>query len=144
MTTAFSAFRMRVFAVIMACAFTAGFVVDATAEPVEDSRGTIERQLDAFQRDAWDEAYAFASPGVKRSFPTVESFSNMVRQGYPMVWRPQDVLFLDAEESDGRIVHRVRLVGPDGQAYIATYVLEPSETGWLIAAVFIEEEAGSA
>ena len=95
----------------------------ATAEPVDETRAVIAQQLDAFQRDAWDEAYAFAAPGVKRSFPTVDSFSQMVRQGYPMVWRPSDVEFLGATEERGLIWHRLRLIGPDGGRYIATYIL---------------------
>lgn len=129
-------------AALLATALAA--VQPAQAEPLDETRAVIELQLDAFQRDAWDEAYGYAAPGVRSVYPNVESFAQMVQSGYPMVWRPQDVLFVGAYELDGRIVHRLRLIGPDGRAYVATYVLEPSDAGWLIAAVMIEEAPGVA
>ena len=114
----------------------------ASAQPYDESRGVIERQLEAFEQNAWEEAYSFAAPGIQRMFPTVDSFGKMVREGYPMVWKRESTEFLGAEAVDGKMVHRLRLVGADGRAYIAVYVMQQVGDEWLVAAVYIEQEQG--
>ena len=53
-----------------------------------DIEATIGRQLEAFRADAFDDAFTFASPMIQGLFRTPETFGEMVRNGYPMVWRP--------------------------------------------------------
>ena len=98
--------------------------------------GTIESQLDAFQRDDWPQAFSYATPKLRRLFGTPENFRAMVRGGYQSVYRPQTVEFLDARIIEGRTGQAVRFVGPQGDAVIAIYTMEQQPDGsWRIAAV---------
>ncbi len=100
--------------------------------------GTIRSQIDAFLEDDFDRAFSYASPMIQGIFRTPENFGVMVRKGYPMVWRPLVVRFLDLSETDGRIVQRVQLVDQDGVTYVAEYEMIETEDGWQINGVRIE------
>ena len=54
-------------------------------------RQTIQSQIEAFQADDFPRAFTFASPAIKGMFGTSENFGAMVKQGYPMVYRPAEV-----------------------------------------------------
>lgn len=111
----------------------------AAADPAAESRAVIERQLDAFAADDFDEAYSYAAPSIQRIFPTPQVFEQMVRGGYAMVIAPPEVAFLGAEAiPGGTIAHRLRLVGQDGVAYIARYYLREVDGAWRITGVDIE------
>ena len=64
-------------------------------------QSVISDQIEAFLAEDTTRAFDFASPFIQRKFGTPETFGDMVRQGYPMVWQPSDVTFLDLEVIDG-------------------------------------------
>lgn len=102
--------------------------------------GVIQAQLDAFQRDAWAEAWSHASPGIQAMFGTPERFRSMVTRGYQPVYRPQAVEFLDLVVEQGRPTQRVALIGPDGVGVVAHYYMEQQPDGsWKIAGVTLFE-----
>jgi len=94
----------------------------------------ITRQLEAFRRDDAAQAYAFAGPTIRTLFPTPEIFIEMVRRGYPPVYRSRQVEFGPLAMRDGELVQEVELVGPDGSPATALYSLvqDPSGT-WVIS-----------
>ncbi|MEM9726851.1 MAG: DUF4864 domain-containing protein [Pseudomonadota bacterium] len=106
-----------------------------------ESRAIIERQLDAFQRDAWAEAYSFAAPEIRQVFPSAEIFADMVRGAYPMVWRPSGVDFLE-DSAAGATEHRhlLRLIDADGEAHLALYELRLVNGAWRISGVRVMKE----
>lgn len=114
-------------------ALAAVFGGAAAADPAAETRDVIERQLEAFSRDAWAEAFTFAAPGIQDLFGTPERFGQMVRQGYPMVWRPADVEFLDlAPREDGGVVQRLRIVDEAGVEHYLLYGLAKTGDAWRI------------
>ena len=46
----------------------------------------INGQIEAFQRDDFNAAFSYASPGIQGIFGTAERCGQMVRNGYPTVW----------------------------------------------------------
>lgn len=112
----------------------------AADDDVAQARDVIERQLEAFSRDAWAEAFAFAGPGVRNQFQTPERFAEMVRRGYPMVWRPDSVRFLDAETRGAYQVQRLRVTDADGDAYLLRYYLQQIDGVWRIEGVDFDKE----
>lgn len=117
----------------------------AAASEADDTRSVIEQQLDAMSRDDWPGAYRFAAPSIQQIFPTPDLFANMVRRGYPMVWRPSSVEFLgsgylDDAPATGVYLQRLRFVDQDGVSYIGRYYLRRVEGVWRIAGVEIERE----
>lgn len=93
----------------------------------------ITSQVDAFRRDAGEEAFSFASPNIQSMFHDAPHFMAMVRQGYPPVYRPRSFAFDRLVTIDGRIVQRVMIIGPDGAAALALYTMEREPDGtWRI------------
>ena len=105
----------------------------------------IERQLDAFRRDAATEAFGYASPAIQRLFGDPATFMAMVRSGYRAVYRPRSVTFADAATTPRGPVQRVVFVGPDGRTVLATYLMQRQPDGtWRINGVTLEEAPGLA
>jgi hypothetical protein len=97
-------------------------------------RRVIEAQIAAFRRDDGPAAFSFASPSIRSMFRTAETFMGMVKSGYRPVYRPREVNFLDMVDQDGSPAQRVFLLGPEGEAVVAVYVMERQPDGaWRIA-----------
>lgn len=106
---------------------------DPAAQPGIES--TIRSQIDAFLVDDFARAFDFASPGIKNMFGSPDRFGEMVQSGYPMVWRPAEVRFLDLREFRGRLVQRVMITDQQGQLHLLDYLMIETEEGWQIAGV---------
>lgn len=125
----------------LAALFVFGTAVGSTSAEEAGSagiEGTIRGQIDAFLADDFATAFTYASPMIRSIFRTPENFGLMVRQGYPMVWRPSDLRFLDQREAGGRHYQRVQILDQAGVPFIAEYEMIETEKGWLINGVRIE------
>jgi hypothetical protein len=92
----------------------------------------IRAQLDAFAADDAAKAYSYASPGIRGMFRAPEIFIGMVRQGYPVVYRPASVVFLKAEKDGEEILQPVQMTDAEGQLWIALYTMQRQSGGnWL-------------
>src|SRR5207245_9425159 len=110
----------------------------AAPEDRAQIRAVIEDQLAAFRRDDGVAAFSYAAPVIRERFATPDNFMEMVRTGYRPVYRPREVAFGTLELRDGRLVQRALLVGPDGVATVALYVMERQPDGsWKIAACLL-------
>ncbi len=106
----------------------------------EDARtgaviGVIQSQLDAFQQDDFAKAFTFASPSIKRLFGNPANFERMVKNGFPMVWRPSEVQFLDFEDKAGQVSQNVLFRDANGVPVVLQYIMVETETGWQIDGV---------
>ena len=96
-------------------------------------RGVIARQLQAFEQDDGEAAFAFASAHIQQQFGDPVRFLNMVRRAYPAVHRPRSVDFSELLIGDGTVVQQVELVGPGGEAELALYSMQRDAAGqWRI------------
>lgn len=108
-------------------------------------RDVISSQMEAFKADDFAAAFEFASPSIQRIFRTPDNFGAMVREGYPMVWRPADVTFLELETIEGRHWQSVLVRDQQGRAHVLEYEMQMGEEGWKINGVrFRREPAGTA
>lgn len=106
----------------------------AQDEPI---RKTIQSQIDAFQVDDFSRAFTFASPTIKEMFGTPENFGAMVRNGYPMVYRPAEVQMMELREVAGNLWQRVRITDQAGAGCYLDYMMVETAGGWQINAVQI-------
>jgi hypothetical protein len=113
---------------------------NATERQAQD---VVTRQLEAFLSGDFAQAYSYASPDIKRIFPTLESFMSMVRNGYLPVLRPGNYAFGRVEPlPDGRLVWDVLIRGPDGADYTAAYYMERQPDGsWKVDGVSLRKGA---
>jgi len=96
-------------------------------------RQVIEAQMAAFRKDDGAGAYAFASPTIQEKFVNADIFMEMVRTGYPAVYRPRDVEFRELRLEDGRLFQEVFVIGPDGSPALAIYEMQRQPDGsWRI------------
>ncbi|KUP90617.1 DUF4864 domain-containing protein [Tritonibacter horizontis] len=106
--------------------------------------GVIDAQLEAFQAEDAQAAFGYASPSIQKHFGTPGNFITMVEQGYPMVWRPAEVQYLDLREIAGKLWQRVMMTDKSGGVHLLDYQMVNSGTGWKINAVqLIKAPSGS-
>lgn len=119
--------------------FCLGFILQSLAHAGDDTdvQETIAAQLDAFLRDDFDHAFTYASPKIRRIFRDPNTFGMMVRQGYPMVWRPADFTFLHSKKTPWGMSQIIEIIDKNGRAHYLRYDMVPSETGWKIDGVAI-------
>ena len=98
------------------------------ADEKADIQSTISDQLRAFASDNFIEAFTHASPGIKDIFGTVENFSNMVKKGYPMVWRYNNFEFLNLEETPQGYSQIVRITDQNDKLFLLKYFMTVSYT----------------
>lgn len=113
----------------------------AMALPVradEAARKVISDQIAAFRQDDFSTAFTFASPMIQGMFGTPQRFGQMVRNGYPMVWRPAEVEFLDAETAGDALVQDVLIRDAEGIYYELEYEMIQIGEGWKINGVRVK------
>ncbi|MRU14245.1 DUF4864 domain-containing protein [Roseovarius sp. A21] len=106
-------------------------------------RTVIRDQIHAFKSDDFERAFTYASPTIRGIFQTPERFGQMVRQGYPMVWRPVTLRFLPIEEHAEGLVQPVMIRDAQGALHILDYDMVEGETGWKIDGVQLRAPAGA-
>ncbi|MGR3541425.1 MAG: DUF4864 domain-containing protein [Hasllibacter sp.] len=115
-----------------------GLVMAGSAALAQETpEATIEAQIEAFQRNDLAAAFEYASPMIRAMFGSPENFGMMVMNGYPMVWRPEELRMLGAETFPGGVVQRIGVVGPDGVYYELDYRMRETGAGWRIEGVTI-------
>ncbi len=109
--------------------------VKAAAEP-------IMKQLEAFRRDDYDTAYAFASAEIQQLFDRA-AFERMVKGGYPEIARSTFALIAQSEVTPDSHVHiRVRIRGANGNSIEAVYDMLQEPGGWRINGVVTKPDPG--
>ena len=61
----------------------------------------------------------------------------MVKNGYPMVYRPADVQMMELREVAGNLWQRVRITDQAGAGWYLDYMMVETAEGWQINAVQI-------
>lgn len=132
---------MARFFLILALILGFGRALSAQTEPAADPAiaAVIQQQLDAFEADDFARAFSFASPTIKGLFGTPDNFGLMVKRGYPMVYRPGEVRFLDLREIGGVLWQKVLIRDAAGAFHTLDYQMVQGEGGWLIDAVRLLE-----
>lgn len=107
------------------------------AQPAQNIETVIGDQIAAFQADDMARAFDHAAPAIRRMFGTPDNFGQMVRDGYPMVWRPADVTFLDRTEMGAEAIQRVMIRDGAGQLHFLAYRMVQLQGAWRINGVQI-------
>ena len=105
-------------------------------------RDTISSQIEAFKENNIAKAYTFAAPNIQAQFPTPEVFGLMVKNGYPIIWRPKSFKFTKFQDLGNRSIQRVLFQSYDGSLETYDYILEKYDDLWKIAGVLTINLAG--
>ena len=127
---------MKFFQAFVVLLFLAGQSVAADVQPRNSEiEGTIGSQIEAFLADDFAKAFGFASSSIKGIFGSPERFGQMVRNGYPMVWRPGEVRYLELRDIDGALWQKVLIRDQSGRLHILDYQMVETGDGWRINGV---------
>ena len=129
--------RIFQYLIVLTFAFWANLAIAQSSEvPREpDIEATITAQIDAFKMDDFARAFSFASPGIQSFFGSSDRFGSMVRNGYPMVWRPGDVEYLELRDVSGSLWQRVKIIDQSGRTHVLDYQMIRTQAGWKINGV---------
>jgi hypothetical protein len=119
---------------------SAAVALPAQAEEA-DIHAIIDQQLMAFKADDFDTAFTFASPNLQRLFQTPQVFERMVTEGYPMVWRPGAVRYLETRNEGETVWQRVMITDQAGRVHLLDYRMLQTPDGWRINGVQILDSA---
>jgi len=118
-----------VLAVLLPLAAPAAADSGVSAADMEEIRGVIHRQIDAFRRDDAQSAFALVSPGVQQAFGTPERFLDTVRMAYRAVYRPTAVAFLELVVIGGDVVQPIQVTDRSGAIWVAYYAMQRQRDG---------------
>ena len=114
----------------------------AEDDPQPQIQTVIENQIAAFKVDNFAVAFSYASPSIQSMFGTAENFGVMVQRGYPMVWRPAEVQFLDLRKMSGDFWQQVLIRDQAGVRHMVLYRMQKGPDGWRINGVQLGKLAG--
>lgn len=98
-------------------------------------RDTILSQLEAFANNDQEQAWGFASEGIKQRFGSAQVFLDMAREAYPAVHNATEIEFTENVPHDMFHIQVVKLKGPEGKLWDAYYRMVQAEGAWKIAGV---------
>lgn len=125
--------RSFAFALLLFGLTAASPAAEVSLEDATAIRAVIAEQLEAFARDDARRAFALATTGIRERFGTAEVFMDMVRTGYPVVYRPKSVQCEQPAVVDGEVIQPVRMTDAEGNAWIALYPMQRQADGvWRI------------
>ena len=120
----------------------AAVFADEGGTVMEAVRYTISSQIDAFKDNDVKKAYTFAAPNIQAQFPSPDIFGLMVRNGYPIIWKPKSYKFTTFKDLGNRCVQRVLFQSYNGSLESYDYILEKNGSVWKIAGVLTIKSAG--
>jgi|TARA_A100001015_G_scaffold223878_1_gene252291 hypothetical protein len=120
----------------------AAVFADEGGTVMEAVRYTISSQIDAFKDNDVKKAYTFAAPNIQAQFPSPDIFGLMVRNGYPIIWKPKSYKFTTFKDLGNRCIQRVLFQSYNGSLESYDYILEKNGSVWKIAGVLTIKSAG--
>ena len=107
-----------------------GATLVSSAPDATGIHDVIRQQLDAFQRDDARGAWQHVAPNLRAKFGDPDTFLEMVRVGYPTVYRHRTMHFGEQVSLDtGETGQWIELEGVDGGRARALYLLERQADG---------------
>jgi hypothetical protein len=120
------------------------FAAPAFGQGAPDEKAAAEpvlRQLDAFRRNDYDAAYAFASTEIKSLF-TRQGFERMVKGGYPEIADSTRAHIASASTEADRVYIVVKIRGTNGRHIQAVYEMVREAGTWKINGVVARPDPG--
>ena len=106
-------------------------------------QAVVQSQLAAFAADDATKAFSYAAPELRKTIGSPAAFLAMVKNSYPVVYRPGSVSFLKAEGFGDGVVQKVQMADVSGTLYLAVYSLQrQKDKAWRISGCAVVENKG--
>jgi hypothetical protein len=127
---------------LIAALLTAGASLAQGPQDPKAATAPVMAQLEAFRRDDYDAAFAFASEAIQRMFGR-QAFEQMVRRGYPEIARSTSAHVAESRvEPDDHAYVRAKIRGSNGNHIEALYDLVWEGGHWRINGVVAKPDPG--
>ena len=127
-------------------AFQTLIPVHASALSAKDEKAVqavVRSQLAAFAVDDASKAFSYAAPELRKAIGSPAAFLAMVKNSYPVVYRPASVAFLKAEGLGDEAVQKLQILDASGTSYLAVYNLQrQKDKTWRISGCAVVENKG--
>ena len=111
-----------------------------SAKDAKAVQTVVQNQLAAFASGNADKAFSYAAPDLRKTIGSSAAFMAMVKNSYPVVYRPASVVFLKAEGSGDEVVQKVQMLDASGTPYLAVYSLQrQKDKTWRISGCAVVE-----
>ena len=127
--------RLQIFAILSSLFWVSAAMAQEVLPAEPGIEATIDAQIDAFLKDDFAEAFTYASPNIQGLFGNSDRFGQMVQNGYPMVWRPDEVQYLELREIAGNLWQKVLIRDRAGAMHLLDYQMIETGEGWKINGV---------
>lgn len=142
-----SSFRQKIwklwlvfFAAALATLLTTSLTHAGETEDKQQTRAVIEAQLEAFKQGDSAKAFSYATPNIQTMFGDADTFMQMVRDGYDVVYRPASVRFVKFETDGMNALHAVQMIDRQKTLWNVYYVLQKRPDGtWRISSCETEK-----
>jgi hypothetical protein len=112
-----------------------GKIASQESDVADIVQNVIFSQLTAFKENQLEKAYSFAAPNIKKQFPDYKIFGLMVKNGYPVIWKPKSYKFTKFSTNGSRSIQRVLFYSYDNKLLSYDYLLVKFDTHWKISGV---------
>jgi hypothetical protein len=121
----------------------AAIAAPVSEQDTRDAQQVVQAQLAAFAADDAEQAFSYATDGIRAQFGSAAQFIRMVRGAYPVVYRPRSVVFLKPDVDDDTLVQPVHMTDPSGATWLAVYQLQrQADKSWRIGGCVLVPHAG--
>jgi len=124
-----------IFYYILFLYLTVTFVNASDVDQNYEIENVISAQLEAFKAKDIYQAYSFASPHIKRRYPSPEIFDKMVRASFNDIWDSKQYLFKNMNQIDDVTYQEVLVFSQSDVATDYLYSLSKYNGKWLITGV---------
>lgn len=126
---------VRFFAMFVLCLTLAAPRGASAEEPADGIQAVIAQQIEDFRRSDVEAAFNRAAPSIQAIFGSPETFGRMVRNSYPMIWRPVRHEMQQLINTPSGFVQVVLFEDVNGKLHEAGYLMQPFEGEWRISGV---------
>ena len=128
---------------LMLQALTPAHAEALSAKDEKAVQAVVQNQLAALAKDDADKAFSYAAPELRKTIGNASAFMAMVKNSYPVVYRPASVAFLRLESSGDDVIQRVQMLDASGASYLAVYSLQrQKDKTWRISGCVVVENKG--
>lgn len=129
-----------IFAGVLTAALSTSLAKASEDAEQQASRAVIEAQIEAFKKGDGPKAFSYATPNIQSIFGDADTFMNMVRNGYDVVYNPTSVRFVKFETQGANALHAVQMIDRQKTLWNVYYVLQKHTDGsWKISSCETEK-----
>ena len=143
MSNRFIAVAMAMTCWVMMSLAGAAMAAPLSAADEKAVQTVVQNQLAAFASGDADKAFSYAAPDLRKTIGSSSAFMAMVKNSYPVVYRPASVAFLKPEASGDEVLQKVQMLDASGASWLAVYSLQrQKDKTWRISGCVVVENKG--